>query len=66
VSSKRETCLARIGAAIDEVARAARAAASGDADADDLAGRLASLWAMIAELDPALAERLRGYSPGPG
>lgn len=49
--------------AIDEVAVAARADQSGSAKADDLAERLARLWSMIAELDPALAARLRGYGP---
>jgi hypothetical protein len=53
--------LARIGEAIDEVAAAARnRAASGD-DVGDLAERLAGIWAMMADLDPALASRLRGY-----
>jgi hypothetical protein len=65
VCSTREARLARIGAAIDEVARAARAAPAAH-PADDLTGRLARIWTMIAELDPALAERLRGYCPGPG
>lgn len=64
--STLESRLARIGAAIDEVALAARAAAAGHGDADDLAGRVASLWAMIAEVDPALAARLRGYCPDAG
>jgi len=50
-------------AAIDEVALAARAGQSGRTDADDLAERLARLWSMVAELDPALAARLRGYGP---
>jgi hypothetical protein len=50
-------------AAIDEVAHAARAGQSGHMTAEDLAGRLAGLWGMIAELDPALAARLRDYGP---
>jgi hypothetical protein len=61
--STPEARLARIGAAIDEVALAARAAAAGHGDADDLADRVASLWSMIADVDPALAARLRGYCP---
>jgi hypothetical protein len=28
---------------------------------DDVVGRLAAIWAMIAELDPELARRLPGY-----
>ena len=53
-----EDRLARIGEAIDEVAEAAsQGAASGAGMA-----QLARIWAMLAELDPALARRLRGYS----
>ena len=52
--------LARIGDAIDELA--AQAASAGHAgQADDIADRLAQLWAMIADLDPELARRLPGY-----
>jgi hypothetical protein len=61
--STREARIARIGAAIEEVAAAASAGAAGPADVTDLAGRLATIWAMIAELDPALAARLRSYFP---
>ena len=62
--STREARIARIGAAIDEVAAAARAGgATGHADVNELAARLASIWAMVAELDPALAARLRSYFP---
>jgi hypothetical protein len=89
--STREARIARIGAAIDEVAAAARAAAhpsaperagateptraperatateptgaAGHADVTELAARLADVWAMLAELDPALAARLRSYFP---
>jgi hypothetical protein len=63
--SAREARIASIRAAIDEAAATARADA-GHADVTDLAGRLAGIWAMIAELDPALADRLRGYFPDPG
>ena len=62
--STREARLARLRAAIDEVALAARADPAGHADPEELAERLAGLWAMIAELDPGLATRLRGYCPG--
>ena len=53
-------------AAIDEVALAARADRAGHTDPGELASRLAGLWAMIAELDPALAARLHGYGPDTG
>jgi hypothetical protein len=65
-STKRER-LAKIGTAIDELAadaraRAAAAASEGhEGQADDVAGRLAQLWAMIAELDPEVSRRLPGY-----
>jgi len=61
--STREARLARLRAAIDEVARAAQADPGEHADPEELAERLAGLWAMIAELDPGLAARLRGYCP---
>ncbi len=61
--STREARLARLQAAIEEVALAARADPAGHAAAGELAERLAGLWAMIAELDPGLAARLRGYCP---
>jgi hypothetical protein len=61
--STREARLARLRAAIDEVALAARAGPDGHADPGELAERLAGLWAMIAELDPGLAARLSGYCP---
>ena len=61
--STREARLARLRAAIDEVALAAQAGSGEHADLEELATRLAGLWAMIAELDPGLAARLRGYCP---
>src|SRR5215471_15278850 len=64
--STREARLARLRAAIDEVARAAHADPGEHADPEELAERLADLWAMIAELDPGLAARLRGYCPDTG
>ena len=64
--STLEMRLAMLRAAIDEVALAARADRAGHTDPGDLARRLAGLWAMIAELDPALAARLHGYSPDVG
>src|SRR5580700_4906054 len=64
--STLEARLARLRAAIDEVAVAARAGQPGHTSAEDLAERLAGLWGMIAELDPALAARLRGYGPDAG
>ena len=61
--STREARLASLRAAIDEVALAAQAGPGEHADLEELAARLAGLWAMIAELDPGLAARLRGYCP---
>src|SRR6266702_7070351 len=61
--STLEARLAMLRAAIDEVALAARFGQPGHAWPEDLAARLACLWGMIAELDPALAARLRGYGP---
>ena len=61
--STREARIARIGAAIDEVAAAARGGAAGQPEVIDLAARLAGIWAMVAELDPDLAARLRSYFP---
>jgi hypothetical protein len=63
--STREARIAMIGAAIDEVAAAARAGATGHPDVAELAARLAGIWAMVAELDPVLAARLRSYFPDP-
>ena len=63
--------LAIIGTAIDELAEAARAEAT-QAEAaqarpvpgapDTMAGRVAGIWAMVAELDPGLAWRLAQYT----
>ena len=61
--STLEMRLAMLRAAIDDVALTARADRAGHTDPGELATRLADLWAMIAELDPALAARLRGYGP---
>ena len=58
--------LAMLRVAIDEVALAARAGRAGHTDPGELAERLAGLWGMIAELDPALAARLHGYGPDAG
>ena len=57
-----EERLALIGEAIDEVATAASEGAASGAGMADLTARLARIWAMLAELDPALAGRLRGYT----
>jgi hypothetical protein len=64
--STLEIRLAMLRAAIDEVALASRADRAGHTDLGELAMRLAGLWAMIAELDPALAARLHGYGPDAG
>jgi hypothetical protein len=61
--------LAMIGTAIDELAEAARAeaAAAGAGDsrpgtAGTMAERVAAIWAMVADLDPGLAQRLSQYT----
>ena len=70
--------LALIGTAIDELAEAARVAAgdAGGETPDTkaraamsdamsqgaLAERVAGIWAMVADLDPAVARRLSGYT----
>ena len=59
VCSTREIRLAQIVKAINEVAASVDAEVK--PDLADLAARLADIWAMIAELDPALAARLRSY-----
>ena len=59
-----EDRLALIGKAIDEMAAALDTGAPSGAELDDLAGRLARIWGMIADLDPGLAGRLRHYCAG--
>jgi hypothetical protein len=54
--------LALIGRAIDEVDAAASAGHLSSAQVAELTARLAHIWAMLAELDPALARRLRDYT----
>ena len=61
--------LAMIGTAIDELAEAARdeAARTGagggrPGTSDTMAERLAGIWAMVADLDPGLAQRLSWYT----
>ncbi len=49
--------LVLIGTAIDELAEDAAGQAM-----DTLACRLAELWAMVADIDPGLAQRLPGYT----
>jgi hypothetical protein len=58
--------LAMIGTAIDELAEAARAEAAHPRPAlgasGTMAERVAGIWAMVAELDPGLAQRLAQYT----
>jgi hypothetical protein len=58
--------LALIGQAIDELAKEARtgtqAAGAEGAATEHVMQRLAEIWAMVAELDPGLAQRLPKYS----
>jgi hypothetical protein len=77
VCSTEAAQIARICAAIEELAGrpgeqdgvttvTAAAAWSGNAHAvsaaaDDVAGRLATIWAMIADVDPEIAKRLPDY-----
>jgi len=53
--------LALIGIAIDKLAEEARASGPGDGP-DGMAARLACVWAMMADLDPAMAQRLPYYT----
>jgi hypothetical protein len=57
--------LAQLGRAIDELAADSQSPGRAGSDAG-LQDRLARIWAMVAELDPELAKRVRGYSTGPG
>jgi len=68
VCSNAAARIDRICAAIEELAGpldeqdGLSAAAAGPGSADDkVVGRLAAIWAMIAEADPELARRLPGY-----
>jgi hypothetical protein len=71
VCSTIEDRIARICAAIEELAgnpgerdavsMVAPGIAASDAADGQAAGRLAAIWAMIAEVDPELAKRLPGY-----
>jgi len=70
--SMTDSRLAMIGTAIDELAEAARAEAaaagaggSRPGTAGTMAERVAGIWAMVADLDPGLAQRLSQY-PGQG
>jgi hypothetical protein len=58
--SPESALAARLAAAIDDVASAARA--ENDAADSVLAERLAQAWAMIAAADPELAVRAASYS----
>jgi hypothetical protein len=75
VCSTAENGLAELGRAIEELAAAADMARDASrpgppappGDADDQSGpdvimtRLAALWAMLAEIDPEIGRRMRGY-----
>lgn len=61
--SGRERRLTEIREAINEVAAAVRGGPAAKASADDLSARVAKIWAMLAELDPALALSLATYDP---
>jgi hypothetical protein len=65
--STAEQRLAEIGRAIDDLAAKALAdqgatehrAQAGDRD--EVVGKVAELWALLAELDPDIARRMSGY-----
>jgi hypothetical protein len=54
--------LALIGKAIDEVDAAASAGQLSSGQLAELTVRLAHIWTMLAELDPALARRVHDYT----
>jgi hypothetical protein len=71
MSSMTDPRLAMIGAAIDELAEASRAASGTPGPgttpgtpgtSGSMAERVARIWAMVADLDPGLAQRLSGYT----
>jgi hypothetical protein len=62
VCSGQDRSLAEIREAINEVAAAVRGGSAGEASAEELSARVAQIWAMLAELDPALARRMATYS----
>lgn len=64
MSSSRDEQIARLGAAIDELAVTVRSQPPGEAGLGELAGRVADIWAMIADLDPAVAARMPRYDTG--
>ncbi len=53
--------LTRLAHAIEELSVTLRSNFDGGDDTGALAARLAGIWTMIAELDPAVAARLPGY-----
>ncbi len=55
-----EALAGRLGSAIDDVAAAA--GSDGQVPDGDLTTRLAAAWALIAEVDPELADRTARYS----
>jgi hypothetical protein len=57
--------LARIGTAIDQLAADSLAPDRAGSDAS-MHKRLASIWAMVTELDPELARRVRKYGTESG
>jgi hypothetical protein len=62
--STRDAQIARLGEAIDDLAVTLRKTPASEACLGDVTARLAGIWALIAELDPAVATRLRGYHDG--
>lgn len=57
--STAERRIAEIGQAIDDLAMAGHRVNAGDRD--EVVGKLAELWALLAELDPDIARRMPTY-----
>lgn len=56
--------LAEIGEAIDALAEQAMAGSGTDGEVAEFTGRVSSIWSMVAELDPGVAESLARYARG--
>jgi hypothetical protein len=62
--SMEDDRLARLGQAIDDLAAESQAQSRSTAN-DYAADRVADIWAMLADLDPELANRMAGYDTMP-
>ena len=59
--STRAAGIDRVCRAIEELASRSSEPDGAPVADDDVAGRLAAIWAMIADIDPELAKRLPTY-----